>query len=84
MTFTMRRAPWAALIAVIALTVLAGPSAAYADAAAAPKPMGTTDMAKALTPGPLAELSVGDAAGVPVIEYGSVTCSHCAHFAHDV
>ena len=50
----------------------------------APKPDSTIDMAKALQPGPLPELSVGDAAGLPVIEYGSATCPHCAHFDRDV
>jgi protein-disulfide isomerase len=60
----------------------AGLSAAYAQTA--PKPDSTVDMATALEPGPLPELSIGDAAGVPVIEYGSATCPHCAHFAKDV
>jgi protein-disulfide isomerase len=50
----------------------------------APKPDSTVDMAQALEPGPLPELTIGDAAGLPVIEYGSATCPHCAHFAHDV
>ena len=49
-----------------------------------PKPDTTVDMAKALEPGPLPELSSGDAAGVPVIEYGSATCPHCAHFDKDI
>jgi protein-disulfide isomerase len=60
----------------------AGMTAAYAQTP--PKPDSTVDMAKALEPGPLPELSVGDPAGVPVIEYGSATCPHCAHFAKDV
>jgi protein-disulfide isomerase len=55
-----------------------------AQAQSAPKPDSTVDMAKALEPGPLPELSIGDAAGLPVIEYGSATCPHCAHFARDV
>jgi len=41
-------------------------------------------MAKALEPGPLPEISVGDPTGVAVIEYGSLTCPHCAHFDKDV
>jgi protein-disulfide isomerase len=49
-----------------------------------PKPDTTVDMAKALEPGPLPELSIGDASGVPVIEYGSATCPHCAHFDKDI
>ena len=55
-----------------------------AHAQTAPKPDSTIEMAKALKPGPLPELSVGDAAGLPVIEYGSATCPHCAHFDRDV
>jgi protein-disulfide isomerase len=71
-----------ALAGLIALIFCAA-SGAQADTAS-PKPTGATDMAKALAAGPLPELTVGDAAGVPVIEYGSVTCSHCAHFDKDV
>jgi protein-disulfide isomerase len=41
-------------------------------------------MAKALERGPLPELSIGDAAGLPIVEYGSATCPHCAHFDRDV
>jgi protein-disulfide isomerase len=51
-----------------------------ASAAAAPPPEQTVDMKEALKPGPLPELSFGSADGVPVIEYGSVTCPHCAEF----
>ena len=72
-----------ALASFVALTFSICLSAAWADAAP-PKPEGETDMAKALQPGPLPELSVGSEAGVPIIEYGSVTCSHCAHFDKDV
>jgi protein-disulfide isomerase len=53
-------------------------------AQAAPKPESTVDMTKALAPGPLPELSMGAATGVPVIEYGSATCPHCAHFDKDI
>jgi protein-disulfide isomerase len=55
-----------------------------AYAASAPAPSGTVDMAKVLQPGPLPELSLGDPKGVTVIEYGSLTCSHCATFATTV
>jgi protein-disulfide isomerase len=73
-----------AFAGVVALVFCAFGASAQADTAP-PKPTGTTDMAKALEPGPLPELTVGDkAAGVPIIEYGSVTCSHCAHFDKDV
>ena len=51
---------------------------------AAPQPDGTVDMAQVLKPGPLPELAMGDASGVPVIEYGSLTCPHCAAFSREV
>jgi protein-disulfide isomerase len=60
-----------------------GLAAVGACAKSAPKPDSTVDMATVLSPGPLPELSIGDAAGVPVVEYGSATCPHCAHFARD-
>jgi protein-disulfide isomerase len=41
-------------------------------------------MAKVMQPGPLKELELGDPKGVTVIEYGSLTCSHCATFATTV
>jgi protein-disulfide isomerase len=72
-----------ALACFAALAFCIGVSLANA-AAPAPKPEGSTDMAKALAAGPLPELALGDKAGVPVIEYGSVTCSHCAHFDKDI
>jgi protein-disulfide isomerase len=68
------------LAAAAALALALSP----AFAASAPAPEGTVDMAKVLQPGPLAELSLGDPKGVTVIEYGSLTCSHCATFATDV
>ena len=40
-------------------------------------------MAKVLQPGPLPELAMGDPSGVPVIEYGSLTCPHCAVFSKE-
>jgi protein-disulfide isomerase len=68
----------------VALVFFAAGVSAQADAEP-PKPTGTTDMAKAMEPGPLPELTVGDkAAGVTIIEYGSVTCSHCAHFDKEI
>ncbi len=51
---------------------------------AAPDPDRTVDMATVLKPGPLPELSIGDASGVPVVEYGSLTCPHCAVFAREI
>jgi protein-disulfide isomerase len=38
-----------------------------------------------MKPGPLGELTLGPPdAKVTVVEYASMTCSHCAHFANDV
>ena len=70
-------------LTALVLAFCAAASLALADSAP-PKPVGTTDMAKALEPGPLPEISVGDPSGVVVIEYGSLTCPHCAHFDKDV
>jgi protein-disulfide isomerase len=69
-----------ALSAAIAFSLLA---VAPIKAADAPKPDGAVDMATLLKPGPLPELSEG-AGGVPVVEYGSLTCPHCATFAVEV
>ena len=49
-----------------------------------PEPESKADMAKLLQPGLLPELSIGDPSGVPVIEYGSLTCPHCAVFSKEV
>jgi len=53
-------------------------------AAAVPEPDRTVDMAAVLKPGSLPELTVGDPSGVPMIEYGSLTCPHCAAFSREV
>ena len=73
---SLRRLAIAAVFSVGAQSALA--------AATAPEPDRTVDMAAVLKPGTLAELSIGDAAGVPVIEYGSLTCPHCAAFSREV
>ena len=62
------------LVCVLALAL------GVASAAAAPQPEQTVDMKEVLKPGPLPELSLGPADGVPVVEYASVTCPHCAVF----
>src|SRR5271156_2340162 len=54
-----------------------------AFAAAAPRPDGAVDMGKVLQSGPLPELAIGEANGVPVVEYGSLTCPHCADFSKE-
>ena len=75
---SLRRLAFAAVFSAAALT------ADGALAAAAPEPDRTVDMAAVLKPGTLPELSIGDASGVPVIEYGSLTCPHCAAFSREV
>jgi protein-disulfide isomerase len=75
------RAPFAALVLAFALVFFGD---APAGAASGPTPERTVDMAAVLKPGPLPELSIGDANGVPVVEYGSLTCPHCAAFAREV
>jgi len=67
--------------AVVRIAAAAALALALTPASAAPTPASTVDMTKVLQPGPLPELSLGDPNGVTVIEYGSLTCSHCATFA---
>jgi protein-disulfide isomerase len=62
---------------VLALALALGVAGA---ASAAPQPEATVDMKEVLKPGPLPELAMGPEAGVPIVEYGSVTCPHCAVF----
>ena len=71
--------------AVVRLAAAAALALALSPAiAAAPPPAGTVDMAKLMQPGALKELELGDPKGVTVVEYGSLTCSHCATFATTV
>jgi protein-disulfide isomerase len=76
---SLRRLAFAAVFSVSAL-------AAHGALAAggAPEPDRTLDMATVLKPGSLPELTLGDAAGIPVVEYGSLTCPHCATFSREV
>ena len=53
-----------------------------ADPAPAPAPEVTSDL---MVPGPLGDMALGDPkAPVAVIEYASMTCSHCQRFHADV
>ena len=59
-------------------------STAMAADAELPKSLGDVDMKKALEPGPLPEITLGDEnAPVKIIEYLSMTCPHCADFAEN-
>ena len=53
-------------------------------ASVAPEPDRTMDMATVLKPGPLPELTVGDPSVVPIVEYGSLICPHCATFSRAI
>jgi protein-disulfide isomerase len=71
-----------AFVAVFSAAALAAHGALAAGAA--PEPDRTVDMATVLKPGTLPELTVGDPSGVPVVEYGSLTCPHCATFSREI
>jgi protein-disulfide isomerase len=76
---SLRRLAFAAVFSVAALAAHGALAAG-----AAPEPDRTIDMATILKPGTLPELTVGDPSGVPVIEYGSLTCPHCAVFSREI
>lgn len=45
----------------------------------------TVDMTELMKPSTLGDISIGDPkAPVTIVEYASMTCSHCAHFYRDV
>ena len=76
---SLRRLAFAAVFSVAAFAA----NGALA-ASGAPEPDRTVDMATVLKPGTLPELTVGDPSGVPVVEYGSLTCPHCATFSREI
>ena len=68
-----------AMVAVFAMSA-AGPS--VAERRDGPAEVSTEELMK---PGELSEIALGRAdAKVTVVEYASMTCGHCAHFANDV
>ena len=77
---SLRRLAFAAVFSAATLAA----HGAFAAATTAPEPDRTVDMAALLKPGPLPELAMGDPSGVPMIEYGSLTCPHCATFSREV
>jgi protein-disulfide isomerase len=76
---SLRRFAFAAVFSTAALAAHVALAAG-----AAPEPDRTVDMATVLKPGTLPELTVGDSSGVPVVEYGSLTCPHCATFSREI
>jgi protein-disulfide isomerase len=57
------------------------PATPAASAVDVPQSQGSVDMAKLLEPGALPDKVLGKAdAPVTIVEYASMTCSHCAHF----
>jgi protein-disulfide isomerase len=73
---------WLTFAAIFSAAALCAHGALAATTA--PEPDRTVDMATVLKPGSLPELTVGDPSGVPVVEYGSLTCPHCAVFSREV
>lgn len=66
----------------LALSLIATASPVFGAGAARAQDAQSVDKAKIAEPGPLGDHVMGDAnAPVTVIEYASLTCSHCAHFA---
>ena len=76
---SLRRLAFAAVLSAAALAA----NGALA-AATAPEPDRTVDMATVLKPSSLPELAMGDPSGAPVVEYGSLTCPHCATFSREI
>jgi protein-disulfide isomerase len=71
-------------VAVLAASTTFGSLAdiAIANAAEVPKPDGNVDMTAVLKPGSLPEMVLGkEDAKVTIVEYMSMTCPHCGHFA---
>ncbi|RYE86415.1 MAG: DsbA family protein [Hyphomicrobiales bacterium] len=63
----------------------ATPAAGETAAVEGPAPQGTVDVAKLMAPGSLPDVVIGDAnAPVTIVEYASMTCSHCADFAVNI
>lgn len=71
-----------ALVAVAGGLLASMPGhALFSQALAQTKPVSTPSAADLAEPGPLGDMTMGDdKAPVTVIEYASMTCSHCAHF----
>lgn len=78
MSATLNRRHVISLAGAAAAGVALGGTAAHADAR---EPEATVDAAKVAEPGKLKDMVYGKAdAPVTIVEYASVTCSHCADF----
>ncbi len=74
-----------ALLLSLGLAGLAAGLALKSLPALAQQPPAEVPVEELMKPGPLGELTLGPAeAKVTVVEYASMTCSHCAHFSKDV
>lgn len=70
-----------ALMATAAATAAFAAAPSFVLAQEVPKSSGTVDMDKLLQPGALPDEVQGpEDAPVTIVEYASMTCSHCAHF----
>ncbi|BDA83117.1 hypothetical protein Sa4125_06590 [Aureimonas sp. SA4125] len=59
----------------------AAPAAGATTPVTAPEAQGSVDVADLMEPGPLPDVVIGDVnAPVTIVEYASMTCSHCADF----
>lgn len=78
-----RRNMLAGMVAVPASAALLAGGRAFAQTAgAAPQPRGSVDVSRLMQPGELPDMSLGNEdAPVTIVEYASMTCPHCAHFA---
>jgi protein-disulfide isomerase len=73
------------LTTVGALALAAGAGLQALPAFAQKKGPSEVPVEELMKPGPLGDLTLGPPdAKVTVVEYASMTCSHCAHFAKDV
>ena len=81
---TRRKILTLAAVSTAALAMAAGDQAWSQEAAkpAAPQPAGKVDEAKLMAAGSLKDMILGKPeAPVTIVEYASMTCPHCAHFA---
>ncbi len=82
-----RRAPLSrrALLLTLGLSAVGGLGLSALSASAESKGPAEVPVEELMKPGPMGEIALGPPdAKVTVVEYASMTCSHCAHFSVDV